>query len=451
MAPLVFKVHRHEPELIKPAKPTPHEFKLLSDIDDQDGLRVQIPLIHLYNYHPSMQENDPVRVIKQALAETLVFYYPFAGRVRELADSNRKLVVECTGEGVLFVEAVADVRLDQFGDDAVIGPPFPCFDELLFDVAGSSGILDCPLLLIQATLLKCGGIILAVRLNHTISDGGGYLQFWSSLGEIARGAHAPSVLPIWDRHLLNARDPPHVTCVHHEYVDLVDTEEQIPLAEKDHRSFFFGPVEIASLRRCAPPHLHHCSTYELITASFWRCRAISLQPNPNEEMRVICIVNARNKFNPPIPDGYYGNCIAYSAAVARAEDLCKKPLGYALELVKQAKEYVTEEYMRSVADLMVIKGRPWYTMVRTFLVSGVGKVRFDEVDFGWGRAVYAGPAKGHVASFHMGVRNKKGEDGILVTLCLPKLAMQMFVKELDSMLRENPHNAQNKAKMSSAL
>ena len=34
---LVFKVHRREPELIKPAKPTPHEFKLLSDIDDQEG------------------------------------------------------------------------------------------------------------------------------------------------------------------------------------------------------------------------------------------------------------------------------------------------------------------------------------------------------------------------------------------------------------------------------
>ena len=261
---------------------------------------------------------------------------------------------------------------------------------------------------------------------------------------MARGACAPSVLPIWDRHLLYARNPPRITCMHHEYDKLVDTEEPVPLAEKDHRSFFLGPTEIASLRKFAPPHIHHCSTYELVTACFWKCRTIALQPNPNEEMRVICVANARNKFNPPIPEGYYGNCIAYSAAMARAGDLCRKPIGYAVELVRKAKENVTEKHMRSVADLMVLKGRPWYTMVRAFLVSGVGKLRFDEVDFGWGRAVFGGPAKGNVASNQIAFRNKKGEDGIVVTLCLPNLAMQRFVKELDGILKGQPNGIQNK-------
>lgn len=143
--PLVFKVHRCDPELIIPAKLTPHDLKPLSDIDDQDGLRVQIPLIIFYPYHLSMQRQDPVQLLKQALAEVLVFYYPFAGRVREWPD--RKLVVECTGQGILFTEAYADVSLDQFGD--MLRPPFPCFEELLFDVPGSSGILNSPLLLIQ--------------------------------------------------------------------------------------------------------------------------------------------------------------------------------------------------------------------------------------------------------------------------------------------------------------
>ena len=34
VTPLVFEVQRCEPELVAPAKPTPHEFKQLFDVDD---------------------------------------------------------------------------------------------------------------------------------------------------------------------------------------------------------------------------------------------------------------------------------------------------------------------------------------------------------------------------------------------------------------------------------
>lgn len=142
---LIFNVRRCQPELVPPCKPTPHEVKLLSDIDDQDGLRFQIPLIFIYRHKPSMAEKDPVQIIREGLSKTLVFYYPFAGRLRE--GPGRKLMVDCTGEGVLFIEANADVTLDQFGD--ALQPPFPCFQELLYDVPGSEQVTNCPLLLIQ--------------------------------------------------------------------------------------------------------------------------------------------------------------------------------------------------------------------------------------------------------------------------------------------------------------
>jgi len=142
---LVFTVKRREPELITPSKPTPHETKLLSDIDDQDSLRMQVPGIQFYNYDPNMEEKDPVDVIRKALAKTLVFYYPFAGRLRE--GLGRKLMVDCNGEGALFIEADADVTLKQFGD--ALHPPFPCLDQLLYYVPGSSDVINAPLLLIQ--------------------------------------------------------------------------------------------------------------------------------------------------------------------------------------------------------------------------------------------------------------------------------------------------------------
>lgn len=119
---MVFTVTRRSPELIRPAKPTPHEYKLLSDRDDQEGLRFQIPVILFYQNKNDVQKIDPVSVIREALSKTLVFYYPLAGRLQEGA--GKKLCVEYKGEGVMFVEADADVTLDQFGDE--LGPPFPC-------------------------------------------------------------------------------------------------------------------------------------------------------------------------------------------------------------------------------------------------------------------------------------------------------------------------------------
>ncbi|KAK8604773.1 hypothetical protein V6N13_082246 [Hibiscus sabdariffa] len=143
--PLAFPVRLCKLEFVSPAKPTPDERKLLSDIDDQQTLRSQVLFIQFYRYDPLMQGKDPVEVIRKALAKTLVFYYPFAGRLRE--GDNGKLIVDCTGEGMMFIEADADVTLEQFGD--ALQPPFPCINELLYDVPGSDGMLNCPLLLLQ--------------------------------------------------------------------------------------------------------------------------------------------------------------------------------------------------------------------------------------------------------------------------------------------------------------
>lgn len=59
-------------------------------------------------------------------------------------------------------------------------------------------------------------------------------------------------------------------------------------------------------------------------------------------------------------------------------------------------------------------------------------------DFGWGAPVYSGPAKafvaenGMAASFFVPFRNDKGEDGILVPVCLPAPEMERFSIEVES-------------------
>lgn len=57
---------------------------------------------------------------------------------------------------------------------------------------------------LQVTRIKCGGFIFGLRLNHTMSDAAGLVQFMSVVAEIARGAESPSIQPVWERHLLNS-------------------------------------------------------------------------------------------------------------------------------------------------------------------------------------------------------------------------------------------------------
>lgn len=292
--------------------------------------------------------------------------------------------------------------------------------------------------LIQVTRLLCGGFVFALRYNHTMSDAAGILQFFTAVGELARGAECPSVPPVWQRHILCARYPPRETLRHPEHDIVIDTRRTVIPHDRMMRHFFFGPTEASTLRQKLPPHLHSCTKFQLVAACMWRCRTIATSPHPNEEIRLLCVVNIRKRLNPPLPEGYYGNAIVYPAAVTTAGELLKKPLHYAVELVKEAVHKATEEYVRSIVDLMVRRWRPNLTEVQTYLVSYAKGL--EEVDVGWGKPAYGGVASGGVDSFPRAVsyflplKNDKGVDGIMVPICLPPKAMDILVDELRKML-----------------
>ncbi|KAG6752030.1 hypothetical protein POTOM_044246 [Populus tomentosa] len=86
--------------------------------------------------------------------------------------------------------------------------------------------------------------------------------------------------------------------------EVTGQNHSFPFTSRTHSSFFYGPSNISAIRNSALLHPRHFSTFEVLTAFLWSCRAIALQPNPNiDETRILCIVNARDIFDPPLPRG----------------------------------------------------------------------------------------------------------------------------------------------------
>ncbi|RCV31859.1 LOW QUALITY PROTEIN: hypothetical protein SETIT_6G211700v2 [Setaria italica] len=380
-----------------------------------------------------MDGRDPAPVSRDAVAGALVHYYPLAGRLREL---------EGRAPGVLFVEADADVRLEHIGD--AVHPPLPCLDELLFDVPGSSAIVNSPLLLFQVTRLAYGGFVVAVRLNHVMADAQGLLQFLEAVAELARGVAVPAVQPVWERHLLMARDPPRPSFPHPEYNEVPVPPDTNPGAAVPvdanamaRCSFFFGAREITAIKALLPPHLRNRSTtFEILLGFLWKLLTMALAPDDDEEVHVGFVASARGGKSGGlhIPNGYYGNSFALPVAI-HGRRAPREPGG---PRRGAGPEGQGGSGRGSVADHMALRGRPNLAAARVYHVRP-DQVGFGDLDYGWGRPVYGGAASvGPIpgcSSFLVRGRNADGEDGVVVPMWLPGPAMDRFKEEMGKLLR----------------
>lgn len=284
-----------------------------------------------------------------------------------------------------------------------------------------------------------------------MTDATGLAQFLRAIGEIARGASSPSILPVWERELLHyipSSTKPY--SIHSQQIlHLANTTESSnqhinkygPAMAR--RSFFFGPSEMSAIRRFTSSDNKY-TTFELLTACYWRCCALAFELDPNEEATVVMAVSVRTKLYPALPVGYYGNAYVNTLASETAGKVCQENLEHVLGLIKSAKGKVNEEYVQSLVDLSRARGQEYLHKIQNgYRVSDISKVGFEEADFGWGEAEYAGNCQAWhldgpaVQSLYVRVRNKYGQDGIIMLVALPAPVMEKFATALENMIKNN--------------
>ncbi|CAL9200952.1 unnamed protein product, partial [Musa hybrid cultivar] len=414
-------VKQGEASLVPPAKETERVLYFLSNLDQNIAVIVRT----VYCFKSPDQGNEKAGdVIREALSKVLVHYYPLAGRLT--VSSERKLIVDCTGEGAVFVEAIADCEMEQIGDIAKPDPSM--LGKLVYDVPGAKNMLEIPPLVAQVTKFKCGGFILGLAMNHCMFDGLGAMEFVNSWCETARGLPL-SVPPFMDRTVLEARDPPLLEFPHHEFREIPDSPLTISLYQEEmlYKSFYFDPHRIEHLKSRATGDgvLHSCTTFEALSALVWRARTAALRVEHDQQTKLLFAVDGRSRFDPPLPKGYFGNGIVLTSALCDAGELLEKPFSFAVGLVQKAVRMITDGYMRSAIDYFeVTRVRP--PLTSTLLITTWSRLAFHATDFGWGKPLQSGPVALPEKEVILFLSHGKERRSTNVLLGLPDSAMVAF-------------------------
>ncbi|XP_071686791.1 pelargonidin 3-O-(6-caffeoylglucoside) 5-O-(6-O-malonylglucoside) 4'''-malonyltransferase-like [Rutidosis leptorrhynchoides] len=114
--------------------------------------------------------------LEKSLEKTLTQFYPLAGRY---VDETQ--IVECNDEGVEFIHAKANTKLQEIFASEM----YPILvDEFVSFRTGVTHKLTDPLLIIQVTKFECGGLALGVSATHKLVDASTlctFLNHWAAI------------------------------------------------------------------------------------------------------------------------------------------------------------------------------------------------------------------------------------------------------------------------------
>ncbi|KAL9996701.1 putative quinate O-hydroxycinnamoyltransferase [Helianthus debilis subsp. tardiflorus] len=379
--------------MVRPAEETPRIKLWNSNVD------LVVPNFHtpsVYFYRPNGGSNffDPKVMIK-ALSKALVPFYPMGGRLTR--DEDGRIEIDCQGQGVLFVEAESDGVIDDFGDFA----PTLELRKLIPVVDYTLGIGSYPLLVLQVTYFKCGGVSLGVGMQHHAADGASGLHFINAWSDMARGLDI-TLPPFIDRTLLKARDPPQPVFEHVEYQP-APPMKSLPEVETDKTVvsiFKLTRDQLNALKAKSKEdgNAINYSSYEMLSGHVWRsvCKARGLIDD--QDTKLYIATDGRARLQPALPSGYFGNVIFTTTPVAVAGELQSKPTWYAAGKIHEALAKMNNDYLKSALDYLELQSdlKALVRGAHTFKCPNLGitswaRLPIHDADFGWGRPIFMGP------------------------------------------------------------
>ncbi|RZC72217.1 hypothetical protein C5167_035388 [Papaver somniferum] len=392
-------------EIIKPTTPTPYQLRNFNiSLFDQYMPPNYTTVILFYPASIAADStgselHDDLGLLKRSLSETLVHFYPMAGRLKD------NMVVECNDQGVDFYEVKIKAKMCDF---MVKPDEFPLNLLLPYEVVSKNFVKEAQVI-VQVNMFDCGGTAISLCVSHKIADActmSTFIRNWAGNTYSARCGGAPttnqnsfpsfdsaSLFPPSEQLVFPSEVPP--TLVSHP---TDDSRREKSVSKR----FVFDAVKINSVREKLPVLMHdnyksssRPTRVDVVTALVWKA-AMKSAPSDDVLPTVNHVVSFRKKIDPPLPDVSFGNlCAVVATAVSPGATVTSRNDG--VEVQEVLEDQLAELVAQLRGEKYKVKGDKG--CIEKIFLSFVGgdnalwmaswsKFGFYDADFGWGRPVW---------------------------------------------------------------
>ncbi|KAJ0668113.1 putative anthocyanin 6''-O-malonyltransferase [Helianthus annuus] len=377
--------------------------------------------------------------LKHSLSITLQHFFPFAGNLMVFPSSTQKpeiRYVEGDSVAVTFAECNLDFN-ELTGNHPRDCEMFYHLIPLLGQAHKTSNFTKIPVFTVQVTLFPNSGFSIGMTNHHCLGDASTrfcFLKAWTTIARCGTDELflANGTLPFYERPIQN----PKLDECYLKFGDVENSKEEYQPpklcgpTDKVRTTFILPRAMLNRLKKLVSTQLRtlaYVSSFTVACGYMWSCIA----KTSKDELQLFGIaVDCRARLNPVIPAAYFGNCVGPCVAMENTIQLRSKEgfvtaaklIGESLHKTLTDKDGVVKE-IESFEDLFP-NGVPT-TMI---WVAGTPKLKFYDMDFGWGR-----PKKLETVSIDYNGAismnaSKEENDDLEIGVCLPATQMKSFVR-----------------------
>ncbi|GJU86743.1 malonyl-coenzyme A:anthocyanin 3-O-glucoside-6''-O-malonyltransferase-like protein [Tanacetum coccineum] len=415
-----------------------------------DFLWLRSPPVHnLFFFEIEITKTQFIETIvpnlKHSLSITLQHFYPFVGNLIAFSTHEKPEILFVEGDFVKVTFAESNLDFNEL----IVNHPRECAKfyhliPLLGEPDITPGYIKIPVFSVQVTFFPNCGISIGMTNHHTLGDASTRFCFMKAWTSIARSGTdesflANGTLPLYDRVGKNPKlDESYLKFARYETLR-EDYENQTLSGPTDklRATFIFTRSVINQLKNTVStqlPTLAYVSSFTVACAYIWSCMAKAR----NDELQLFGFtIDCRARMDPQVPPAYFGNCVGGCIAVTKTTVLTGKEgfvtaaklLGESLHKTLTDKDGIVKD-IGSYSNLFP-EGMP----TRMIGVAGTPKLKFYDMDFGWGK-----PKKLETISIdYSGAISmnscKESNEDLEIGVCLSTTEMEVFVRNFEDGLK----------------